>query len=602
MKKGLALLLCLATLLPCLLLASCGGEASTTTDDGIYTVTFSVGDRKAETTVARGEIPICPEELLSWETEEHYYKVIGWDKEFVPADADATYTATVGEYGLTLYEIRFNIGGEFVRVQTHEGETPTPPAGYETDLSRVDKIGRFDHWTCSVPEWGSELVAPTAENMEGKKVVVYTPFYVYDETRYYTVTFVIEGTEYKVQTPGNALPVCPVDPASAGTASDRFVGWDHAIEKATRDATYTAWYGNELFAEILPAKDGAKAILTMTYDRNTTNPSESEWVLRMHDTYGIRGTNMLIVGRLNDTMTAGWKKNFARGTLDAGSLGMKHESARIETTQAIYRNEIVDSKYLVEKLFPDQNAICFASPYAQLRDFSYAEKPDGTPDKTQKIMDGGSKKIARETYYAVRNGTNGLNTLDPGCTENAGGWYNLKVQWTLNSQSSAQRLGWIDDAVKNKGWLLILAHSFSDSPSDETYTIPKTEAEAFFAHASGYVRTGELWAASFVEATKYIRERQSATAYRKMENGAILVGLKIDRTTSDGKPLDESVFNYPLTVRVRVPSTWQTVSYELDGKTVVSACYTADGQRCANVNIVPGGDGAVSSVALTRVD
>ena len=428
-----------------------------------------------------------------------------------------------------------------------------------------------------------------------------TPFYKYDETRYYTVTFVIEGTEYKVQTAGNKVPVCPVDPTNAGNGA--FRGWDHAIEKATKDATYTAWFGGAP-AEILPAKDGAKAILTMTYDRNTTNPSESEWVLRMHDTYGIRGTNMLIVGRLNDTMTAGWKKNFARGTLDAGSLGMKHESARIETTQAIYRNEIVDSKYLVEKLFPDQNAICFASPYAQLRDFSYAENPDGTPDKTQKIKDGGSKKIARETYYAVRNGVNGLNTLDPDCTEDEGGWYNLKVQWTLNSQSSAQRLGWIDDAVKNKGWLLILAHSFSDSPSDETYTIPKTEARAFFAHASGYVRTGELWAASFVEATKYIRERQSATAYRKMEGSVLCVGLKIDRVTPDGKPLDESVFNYPLTVRVRVPSTWQTVSYELNGETVTATCYVdqTDGQRYANVNVVPGGNGAVSDVLVSRAD
>ncbi|MBR4335463.1 MAG: hypothetical protein IKP74_03315, partial [Clostridia bacterium] len=447
-----------------------------------------------------------------------------------------------------------------------------------------------------------ELVAPTAENMEGKNVVVYTPFYKYDETRYYTVTFVVGDAEYKVETPGNALPVCPVDPASAGTASDRFVGWDHVIEKATKDATYTAWYGNELFAEILPAKDGAKAILTMTYDRNTTNPSESEWVLRMHDTYGIRGTNMLIVGRLNDTMTAGWKKNFARGTLDAGSLGMRHETARVETTQAIYRNEIVDSKYLVEKLFPDQNAICFASPYAQLRDFSYAENPDGTPDKTQKIKDGGSKKIARETYYAVRNGVNGLNTLDPGCTEDEGGWYNLKVQWTLNSQSSAQRLGWIDDAVKNEGWLLILAHSFSDSPSDETYTIPKNEAEAFFAHASEYVKTGELWAASFVEATKYIRERQSATAYRKLQDGALCVGLKIDRVTPDGKPLDESVFNYPLTVRVRVPSAWNTVSYELNGETVTASCYTVDGSRYVNVNVVPGGDGAVASVRVSQTN
>ena len=598
MKRTIGLILPLLLLLPCLLLlASCGGEE--TPDEGPYTVAFVAGDRETTVTVERGETPVCPEEFLSWETAEHYYKVTGWDKEIVPAECDVTYTATVGEYGLTLYDVRFNMPSGMIGAPTHEGETPTPPAGYETDLSRVDKIGRFDHWICSVAEAGNDLLAPTAENMAGRKVMVYTPSYVYDETRYYTVTFVVGDAEYKVQTAGNKVPVCPVDPASAG--DDAFRGWDKAVVKATSDATYTAWFGGSP-AEILPAKDGAQAILTMTYDRNTTNPSESEWVLRMHDTYGIRGTNMLIVGRLNDTMTAGWKKNFARGTLDAGSLGMKHESARIETTQAIYRNEIVDSKYLVEKLFPDQNAICFASPYAQLRDFSYAEKPDGTPDKTQKIMDGGSKKIARETYYAVRNGTNGLNTLDPGCTENAGGWYNLKVQWTLNSQDSAQRLGWIDDAVKNKGWLLILAHSFSDSPSDETYTIPKTEARAFFAHASEYVKTGELWSASFVEATKYIRERQSATAYRKMENGVLRVGLKIDRVTPDGKPLDEDVFNYPLTVRTRVPAAWNTVSYELNGETVTATCYTVDGERYVNVNIVPGGDGAVASVPVSQTN
>ena len=477
---------------------------------------------------------------------------------------------------------------------THEGEMPTPPEGYETDYSKPGMIGIFDHWT-------PEMVAPTAENASSGKAIVYRPVYNY-QTAIYTVTFVVNGTAYEVETEGKTVPVCPVDPTDYEDGVDKFVGWDKAIVPAVADATYVAFYGSA--AEIAPAKNGAKAILSMTYDRNTTVPSESEWVLRMHDTYGIRGTNMLIVGRLTDSMTAGWKQNFARGTLDAGSLGMKHESARIETTQAIYQNEIVESKYLIEKLFPDQDVICFASPYAQLRDFSYAENPDGTPDKTQKIYDGGSKKIAREAYYAVRNGENGLNSLDPGCTEDAGGWYNLKVQWTLNTQSSAQRLSWIDDAVKNKGWLVILAHSFSDEPSDETYTIPKNEAEAFYARASQYVQSGELWSATFVEATKYLREKQSATAYRRMEDGVLYVGLKLDRVTPDGKPLDESVFNYPLTVKAKVPAAWNTVSYEQNGKTVTASVKTDPdtNQKYILINIVPGGDGAVSSVAVTRVD
>ena len=585
---GIVLLFCL------LLFAACGKE-----DDGIYTVTFSINGEKTKVEVARGEIPVCPAEKLSWETSEHFYKVTGWDKEIVPAERNATYVATVGEYGLTLYDVTFVIGGrETVTVKTHEGEIPTPPDGYETDLTKIAEIGAFTGWD-------KELVAPTPENTASGKRMTYVASYTYT-TRYYVATFRIGGEEYKVETAAYETPACPVTPPATAKGSDgatlSFFGWDKKIAPATRNAIYTAWYGSEDAVSVLPAKDGAQAILTMTYDRSTTNPSESEWVLRMHDTYGIRGTNMLIVGRLNGTMVAEWEKNFARGTLDAGSLGMKHESARIETTQAIYRNEIVESKTLIEKLFPDQNAICFGSPYAQLRDFSYAENPDGTPDKTQKIYDGGSKKIARETYFAVRNGDKGLNTLDPGCTEDAGGWYNLKVQWTLNSQNSAQRLGWIDDAVKNKGWLLILAHSFSDSPSDETYTIPKTEAEAFFAHASGYVKTGELWSASFVEATKYLREKQGATVAKRNEGDSIVVGLKLDRTTSDGKYMDENVFNYPLSVEVRVPHSWTGATCTVNGKEETLAVYTKNGAsaKYVTVNIVPGGDGAVSSVTVRK--
>ena len=598
-SRVIPFLLAAVLLFTLLLLSACGGKGEetveTTAAPSEYAVTFSVNGVETSVAVAAGEMPEYSGET-SWETEDRFYKITGWEPALAPAAADVTYTAVIGEYGLTVYKVRFNMpDGTFPTVMTHEGEMPTPPEGYETDyLKNPGMVGFFDHWT-------PEMVAPTAENMKDKKVVVYTPVYKY-ELATYTITFIVNGNTYEVSALGKTVPVCPVDPTAYENGVDKFVGWDKKLAPAVKDATYVAFYGSA--AEIAPAKDGASAILTMTYDRNTTVPSESEWVLRMHDTYGIRGTNMLIVGRLTDSMTAGWKQNFARGTLDAGSLGMKHESARIETTQAIYQNEIVESKYLIERLFPDQDVICFASPYAQLRDFSYAENPDGTPDKTQKIYDGGSKKIAREAYYAVRNGENGLNSLDPGCTEDAGGWYNLKVQWTLNTQSSAQRLGWIDDAVKNKGWLVILAHSFSDEPSDETYTIPKTEAEAFYARASQYVKTGELWSATFVEATKYLREKQSATAYRRLENDTLYLGLKIDRTTPDGKPLDENVFNYPLTVKARVPAAWNTVSYELNGETVTAAVKTDPdtNRKYVLINIVPGEDGAVSSATVTRVD
>ena len=236
MKRILSLLL-----IPVLLLlASCGGSAEavataaastaggTTSPAGSYAITFSVAGNSTTVSVPAGETPVYLGDT-SWETSEHYYKITGWDKEIVPAEADATYTAIVGEYGLTVYDIRFSLKTGIISIPTHEGEMPTPPKGYETDLTRVDKIGTFSGWD-------KELVAPTAENMNGKKFVVYSAKYTY-ETRYYDVTFVVDETEYKVETAGKTVPECPVTPEKDGML---FVGWDKEVVEATESAVYTA--------------------------------------------------------------------------------------------------------------------------------------------------------------------------------------------------------------------------------------------------------------------------------------------------------------------------------------------------------------------------
>ena len=235
MKRLLSLLLVPVLLL----LASCGGTAETiaettaalTTGDGNCTITFSVaGKEDATVKVAPGETPVYPGEL-SWETSEHYYKITGWDKEIVPATSDATYTATVGEYGLQTYDVRFSLKTKdgLIRTSVHEGETPTLPQDYDAPHMTVEKIGTFTGWD-------KEIVPPTAENMKGKSFVVYTAKYTY-ETRYYDVKFVVEGEEYTVKAAGKTVPACPVTPEKDGML---FVGWDKEVSEATKDAVYTA--------------------------------------------------------------------------------------------------------------------------------------------------------------------------------------------------------------------------------------------------------------------------------------------------------------------------------------------------------------------------
>ena len=605
MKRVLSHLFALAVILlsALLLLSSCGGdeaEATTTADDGVYTVTFSVNGTETTVEVEAGVIPEYTGDV-EWETEEHYYKITGWDKEFAPADADATYTAIVGEYGLTLYSVRFIMpDGTFPTVQTHEGELPTPPAGYETDLTKVDKIGTFDHWS-------PELIAPTAEEVEKGTKFIFSPVYVYT-TRYYTVTFVVGENEYSLEVAANTVPVCPVDPAASEEGVNKFVGWDKEIKPVTQDTTFTAFYGATASVGITPAKDGAKAVLTMTYDDGDLNTAK--WVNEKNKQYGLRGSCMIIANRSAVTdHVAEWRAVFANGTLDPQCHSWTHSSDTVEGPQSLYKQEIVDSKTRLEGYFPEKGIICYATPYCQVRNYSY--QTDAAGNVVTKngnpvlVYDGGSNAVIQKNYFVNRNGTNGLQSLDPTLDDKAGGWYNVYVQWFYNKteQTDAVRTRWIDDAVQKGGWLIILAHQIVDSPDNE-YKLSKTNAETFFKHASPYVQSGELWAATFGEATKYVRERQNATAYRSMVDGVLTVGVKINRTTGDGLYMDESVFNYPLTVKTRVPAAWNTVSYESDGETVTANAFTdpEDNQRYVLVNVVPGGDGAVSSVRVDRVN
>ena len=76
--------------------------------------------------------------------------------------------------------------------------------------------------------------------------------------------------------------------------------------------------------------------------------------------------------------------------------------------------------------------------------------------------------------------------------------------------------------------------------------------------------------------------------------------MKIDRTTADGKTFDEDVFNYPLTVEVRVPDTWKNVQYTDGGKTLTAEVYKHDGAAFAMVNLTPGADGATVTTAISR--
>ena len=620
MKRILSCLLSFVMiLLPlALLLSSCGGEEveETTAEPTEYTVTFSVNGNETKVTVPVGETPAYTGET-TWETSEHFYKITGWEPELAPVTSDATYTAVVGEYGLTTYSVRYNLKTGIVNTEVHEGEMPTPPIGYESDLTQVQVVGTFDHWS-------PELVAPTAENMEGKSFVMYSPVYTYS-TRYYTVTFVVNGTEHKVQAAGNTVPKCPVNPADDDTMTTRFAGWDKEITAVTEENTiYTAVY--ESTAQVLAAKDGANGIFTMTYDDGKYNTAV--WVNQENLKYGLNGSCMMVPnwGKSNPDFTFDdgsidkWKALFRQGTLEPESHSMSHETIGILANensshwenwkyncyQENYDYQLVQSKAAIRKAFPGSDVLCFAPSNNTLSTISWASDGNGHLLKNASgdyytVNDGGALKVAQKTYYAIRQGSRGVQSLDPTLDAEPGGWYNLRIR-AFKDHSGDDKLvqgkQWLDETVRNGNWLIVMCHGITKTGGD----INQTLADQFFAYAGNYVKDGKIWAATFGDATKYIRERQNTVVSERYEDGTVYVDMKINRTTGDGKYLAATVFNYPLTVEVRVPADWRAVSYVDGGKTATATVYTRDGASYAMVNLTPGADGAVVSTAINNAN
>ena len=136
------------------------------------------------------------------------------------------------------------------------------------------------------------------------------------------------------------------------------------------------------------------------------------------------------------------------------------------------------------------------------------------------MQDGGADKVACDTYYAIRRGDrNTVQTLDPLMGAGAGAWHNLAIKAFKDYDTEEEKVTygkkWLDDAVKNGTWLIVMCHGIYGNGASGSGDITTDAADAFFAYAGEYVKTGELWAATFGDATKYIRERQNTTTSKR---------------------------------------------------------------------------------------
>lgn len=130
-----------------------------------------------------------------------------------------------------------------------------------------------------------------------------------------------------------------------------------------------------------------------------------------------------------------------------------------------------------------------------------------------------------------------------------------------------------------RGWKVIIYHYIKES---DPAAVGKVRANLDYAVEHG----DKLWVGRYGDVARYAQSRETANL-EVVQNSPSRIALRLtDR-------MDDRIYDFPLTVKVRLPASWQTAQAEQDGKPAVTRLVEHDGNRYALVDIIPDRGNAV---------
>lgn len=335
--------------------------------------------------------------------------------------------------------------------------------------------------------------------------------------------------------------------------------------------------------------DDRKSAFSFTFDDALM--SQYTFALPVLDQYGFKGTFFLISSALVDSPSTpifryGYWSQFRRMAADGQEIGdhtVTHPdlttlSAGDTLTANSIEYELYQSKKVIEQNIPGVRCIDLAYPYC--------------------TYNAQVESIAAKYFESAR--TCGSFVQSPNITGT--NWYNVlsgDISFDEPRQTTADDQDELDsylntlqnNSIPNGQWAVFLAHEVV--PMD---TIAKYDGNDTFMYQpiSTYFLnelcswlkqksdSNEVWVTTFGDATKYIKERENFS-YNIISS----TSTSIQINPTDG--LDDSIFNYPLTVDVVVPSNWTDVNVQ-QGNNASSVKAFSDGlNNIVRINIIPDG-------------
>ena len=318
------------------------------------------------------------------------------------------------------------------------------------------------------------------------------------------------------------------------------------------------WPANPGEASICLWKDDALAAFTIAIDDNCA--TNIPWWMEMCPKYGLRPTWFIVTDGVGGprSMNSGtwetWKAVTAAG-FDVQSHTVHH----LVTSSSTWKNmeaDYAESKEAIEASIPGHKCLTLAYPGGKGQEMN-------DPALAAKYYIGarGARPFANpanQIYYMEVNASSGFRIDDAEYPT-----MNLNIVFDPSPKNNLWR-----------GWSFGFCHYIN--PDDKSHAA----MEKKFAYIQGKVKSNDLWPALFREGCQYGQERDTAHLEVKEKGANKIVFSLMDE-------MDDSLFDFPLTVKVRLDDSWKTVKATQGGKPMECKIVQHEGANFALVQAVP---------------
>jgi peptidoglycan/xylan/chitin deacetylase (PgdA/CDA1 family) len=273
-----------------------------------------------------------------------------------------------------------------------------------------------------------------------------------------------------------------------------------------------------IFYQIAPMFEFKESVVSLTFDDSYNNQFLIGMpVLKNHD---LPATFYLITSIIDSTVMRLINANMSSKFELSSHTSTHPDLLKIGLTAD--REEFLSSKLFLKSNFGINSGLTLSYPWG--------------------IFDSKVKQIAKEFFMAARSTSPGYNTflsLDR---------YSLNIQGFGSGTDASRANSWVNYAIKNHLWLIEMIHGINNegySPIDSSDLSDHLD----------YIKESEenIWCSTVSNVIKYLDESRTTRV-----ECDFCTDYEFNIRADDS--LDDEVYNQPLTLRVKIPASWDGIS------------------------------------------